>query len=323
MLPLFLALILLLIGTVLLVFGADWFLDGAGDLARALGVSALVLGVLLVGLEPEEMLTAAIASARSAPALAVGNVIGTNVTIVTVALGLSALIFPMVIDRSVRRQALIATLVSIIPVVLLFLGVVTQLAGVLLLVVFVGYTLFLFRTDREAVKRMAESEADDDDDDDGDQEKHSHPRLHWKPVLLTFGGLAAMIMGGPAIVEGALRLAQIIGIGQGAVGATIVSLGTGAEMIALGVSAARKKRSDILVGGILGSFAYNLLVTLGLAATIHAIPVDPHVTFIALPVMIVVHLVLLALVWYGKIPRVIGGLLVAAYIAYLIAVVLA
>src|SRR5213082_2689665 len=324
MLPLFLALILLLIGTVLLVFGADWFLDGAGDLARALGVSALVLGVLLVGLEPEEMLTAAIASARSAPALAVGNVIGTNVTIVTVALGLSALIFPMVIDRSVRRQALIATLVSIIPVVLLFLGVVTQLAGVLLLVVFVGYTLFLFRTDREAVKRMAESEADDDDDDDdGDQEKHSHPRLHWKPVLLSFGGLAAMALGGPAIVEGALRLAQIIGIGQGAVGATIVSLGTGAEMIALGVSAARKKRSDILVGGILGSFAYNLLVTLGLAATIHAIPVDPHVTFIALPVMIVVHLVLLALVWYGKIPRVIGGLLVAAYIAYLIAVVLA
>jgi len=323
-LPLFLALILLLIGTVLLVFGADWFLDGAGDLARALGISALVLGVLLAGLEPEEMLTAAIASGRSAPALAVGNVIGTNVTIVTVALGLSALIFPMVIDRSVRRQALIATLVSVIPIVLLFLGVVTQLAGVLLLAVFVGYTLFLFRTDREAVKRMAESEADDDDDDDdGDREKHSHPRLHWKPVLLTFGGLAAMALGGPAIVEGALRLAQIIGIGQGAVGATIVSLGTGAEMIALGVSAARKKRSDILVGGILGSFAYNLLVTLGLAAAIHAIPVDPHVTFIALPVMIVVHLVLLALVWYGKIPRVIGGLLVAAYIAYLIAVVLA
>ena len=93
MLPLFLALILLLIGTVLLVFGADWFLDGAGDLARALGISALVLGVLLAGLEPEEMLTAAIASGRSAPALAVGNVIGTNVTIVTVALGLSALIF--------------------------------------------------------------------------------------------------------------------------------------------------------------------------------------------------------------------------------------
>src|SRR3989441_4633140 len=323
MLTLLIALGLLVVGILLLLLGADWFLDGVGDLARALGMSALVLGVVLAGLEPEEMLTAAIASARGAPTLAVGNVIGTNVTIVTAALGLSALITPMVIDRSVRRQALIATLVSIIPIALLFLGVVTQLEGVLLLGVFVGYTIFLFQTDREAVKRMAESEAEDEDDDDTNQKPQARPRLHWKPVLLTIGGLAAMAVGGPAIVEGALRLAQVVGLSQGAVGATVVSLGTGAEMIALGVSAARKKRSDILVGGILGSFAYNLLVTLGLAAAIRSIPVDPHVTFIALPVMVVVHLVLLALVWYGKIPRVVGGLLVTAYLAYLIVVVLA
>lgn len=321
MLALFLALGLLAVGTLLLVLGADWFLDGAGDLARALGVSALAVGVLLAGLEPEEMLTAAIASARGAPALAVGNVIGTNVTIVTAALGLSALIFPMTISVRVRRQALIATLVSIIPIVLLFLGAVTQLEGVFLLVVFVGYTLFLFRTDREAIKRMTEAEAEDDDDGDEDQQPHARPRLRWKPVLLTFAGLAAMAVGGPAIVEGALRLAQIIGLGQGAVGATIVSLGTGAEMIALGVSAARRKQSDILVGGILGSFAYNLLVTLGLAAAIHPIPVDPQVTFVALPVMVGVHLVLLALVWSGKISRVMGGLLVLVYAAYLVGVI--
>jgi cation:H+ antiporter len=321
MLALFLALGLLAVGTLLLVLGADWFLDGAGDLARALGVSALVVGVLLAGLEPEEMLTAAIASARGAPALAVGNVIGTNVTMATVALGLSALIFPMTISVRVRRQALIATIVSIIPIVLLFLGAVTQLEGVFLLVVFVGYTLFLFRTDREAMKRMTEAEAEDDDDGDEDQQPHARPRLRWKPVLLTFAGLAAMAIGGPAIVEGALRLAQIIGLGQGAVGATIVSLGTGAEMIALGVSAARRKQSDILVGGILGSFAYNLLVTLGLAAAIHSIPVDPQVTFVALPVMVGVHLVLLALVWSGKISRVMGGLLVLVYAAYLVGVV--
>jgi cation:H+ antiporter len=320
MITMLFALGLLAGGTILLLQGADWFVDGAGDLAGTLGISILVLGVLLAGLEPEEMLTAAIASARGAPALAVGNVIGTNVTMVTAALGLSALIFPMVISVGVRRQALIATLVSVLPVALLFFGVVTQLEGVLLLVVFAGYTIFLFRTDREAIKRMAEV---DDDDDDDKQAQPARLRFRWKPVMLTFGGVAAMAAGGPAIVEGALRFAQIVGISQAAVGATIVSLGTGAEMIALGVSAARKKRSDILVGGILGSFAYNLLVTLGLAASIHAIPVDLRVIFPALPVMIVVHLALLAFVWYGKIPRVMGGLLVGAYIAYLIAVVLA
>lgn len=318
MFPLLITLALLVAGTLLLVLGADWFLDGVGDLARALGLSALVLGVILAGLEPEEMLTAAIASARGAPMLAVGNVVGTNVTIVTIALGLSALISPMVIDQSVRRQAFIATLASIVPIVLLFLGVVTRLEGVLLLLMFVGYTFFLFRTDREVVKRLAASEADDDDDEDDQQQTRS--RFRWTPVALTIGGLAAMAMGGPAIVEGALRLAHIIGLSQGSVGATIVSLGTGAEMIALGVSAARKKRSAILVGGILGSFAYNLLVTLGLAAAIHPLPVDPHVTLLALPVMVGAHLVLLALVWYGKIPRIMGAILMCAYIAYLLAV---
>ncbi len=321
MLPLLLAFGLLALGTLLLILGADWFLDGVNDLARSLGVSALVLGVLLAGLEPEEMLTAAIASARGAPSLAVGNVIGTNVTIATVALGLSALLFPVVINRDVRRQALIATLVSILPITLLFLGVITQLEGVLLLIMFVGYTIYLFRTDQKAFQRITESEGDDDDE--GNQERFSRPRLRWKPVVLTLGGLVAMAVGGPAIVEGAIRLARLIGLSQGTVGATIVSLGTGAEMIALGVSAARKKQSDILVGGILGSFAYNLLVTLGLAAAIHPLSVDTHVTFIALPAMIAAHLILLALVWHGKISRVIGGLLVGAYLAYLIIVVLA
>ncbi|HLI08889.1 MAG TPA: sodium:calcium antiporter [Ktedonobacteraceae bacterium] len=322
MLALLIALFLLAIGTGLLLIGADWFLDGAGDLARALGLSALVIGVLLAGLEPEEMLTTAIASARGAPALAVGTVVGTNITIVTAALGLSALIFPMTISRSVRRQALIATLVSIIPIVLLFLGAVTRLEGVFLLIVFVGYTLFLFQTDQEAMKRMMEGEDDDDNDDDENQPRR-RPQLSLKPILLTFGGLTAMALGGPATVEGALRLTQVIGQSQGVVGATIVSLGTGAEMIALGVSAARNKRSDILVGGILGSFAYNLLVTLGLAATIHSLPVAPHLLFVALPIMGAVHLTLLALIWYGKIPRVMGGLLVIVYLAYLITIVLA
>ncbi|GHO97208.1 sodium:calcium antiporter [Reticulibacter mediterranei] len=311
---------MLIFGTIALIKGADWFIDGAADLARDLGVSALVIGVLLVGLEPEEMLTAAIASGRGASMLAVGNVIGTNVTIATAALGLSALLYPLVIDRSVRRQALLATLVSILPIGLLFLGVVTQLEGLLLLLLFIGYTFFLFRTDRAAVKRL--TEAEDDNNEDNDQERSRRPGLHGKSILLTFSGLAAMALGGPTIVEGALRLTQSIGLNQGAVGATIVSLGTGAEMIALGISAAHKKQPDILVGGILGSFAYNLLVTLGLAATIRPLTIDFQEIAIMLPAMIVVHLALLALIWYGKIPRWIGGLLIGAYVVYLIAVVL-
>src|SRR6266851_1858770 len=154
MVALLIALFLLVIGTGLLLAGADWFVDGAGELARALGVSAVVVGVLLAGLEPEEMLTAAIASARGAPALAVGNVIGTNVTIVTLALGLSAFIFPMVLERKVRRQAVIATGVSLLPIAFLFFGFVNRIEGVLLLAIFIGYTVLLLHTDRKAIQHI-------------------------------------------------------------------------------------------------------------------------------------------------------------------------
>jgi cation:H+ antiporter len=307
---------LLVVGAVLLLLGADWFMDGVRDMARAFGMSALVLGVLIAGLEPEEMLTAALAAGRGAPALAVGNVIGTNVTIVTFALGLSALLYPIVLDLKIRRQALIATGVSLLPIALLFLGYVSRIEGAILLAIFVGYTIVLLRTGRKGFERIEAAEKDEKAARMDEVKRRRQAVPLWELMALTIGGLLALSIGGPAIVEGALRLASHVGLAEGVVGATIVSLGTGAEMIALGVAAARKKQADILVGGILGSFAYNLLVTLGLAAVIHPLPVDAHLRF-ALYVMVAAHIVLLLLVWRGRLGRFMGGVFVLGYIAYL------
>lgn len=324
---LILALGLLGSGGALLLKGADWFLDGASDLARSLGVSALLIGIVLAGIEPEEMLTAAIASGRGAAGLAVGNVIGTNVTITTLALGLAALLAPIRLAPSVRPQAIIATLASIVPIALLFFGTVTRLAGIVLLLVFAAYTVVLIRIDRHALARHEAREALERGEGDPapprtytPQEQRTYVR---RKTVRLLGGLLAMVAGGPAIVEGALRFAASVGLRQGAVGLTIVSLGTGAEMVALAIAAARRHQADILVGGIIGSFAYNLLVTLGLAAVIRPLPVDPHITRVALPVMIVAHLLLLALVVMGRIPRLVGGGLLVSYLAYIVVVVVA
>lgn len=335
------ALGLLVVGGALLVKGSDWFTDGASDLARSLGVSALLIGIVLAGLEPEEMLTAAVASGRGAAGLAIGNVIGTNITIATLALGLAAALAPIRLPRSVRPQALLATIVSIPPIALLFTGVVSRLAGVALIVLFIAYTLLLIRFDRQALARhealeALESGGDDDDDDDGDDDgaeagatgtvRVYTPQQRRAYILrkagVTLLGLLAMALGGPAIVEGALRFADSVGLRQSAVGLTIVSLGTGAEMVALAIAGSRRRMADILVGGIIGSIAYNLLVTLGLAAAIRALPVDPRITQVALPVMIVVHLALITLVFIGRIPRVVGWALLAGYVAYVAAVVI-
>ena len=302
--------VLVVLGAVLLLYGADWFLDGVRDLAGVLGISTLVLGILLVGLEPEEMLTAALASGRGIPALAINNVIGTNVTIITCALGLSAMLAPIILPRNMRRLALLATLVSLIPIALLFTGLVNRLEGALLLILFAIYTFFLLRVDRSALQHTLE------EDDDDNHTAHK-PGRTWRLVGLTLLGLVVMSGGGYLLVEGAQRLVSATGLGAGIVGGTIVSLATASEMIALGISAARKKQSEVLVGGILGSFAYNLLVTLGLAAVINPLPVDFHQTLIPLLFMLASHLTLLALIWRGHFGRVAGSVFMLGYVAYL------
>ncbi|SRR5579883_537548 len=316
--PVLVALALLGGGALLLIKGADWFMDGVGDTAKALGLSVLAIGILLAGLEPEEMLTAAIASAQGYPALALGNIIGTNVTMVTAALGISALIAPMTLDRRLRRPAILATIVSLLPIGLLLSGAVSRLAGLLLLIVFIGYTFLLIRTDRATLERKEMLERDDDDDDEQPETRSTL----WRDGAMVVAGVVAMAVGGPAIVGGAEGLTRSIGLNQHAVGATLVSLATGSEMIVLGIVAARKQRAEVLLGGLLGSFAYNLLVTLGLAAAIRPIPVDLQQTAISFSCMIVAHLLLLFAIWRGRLGRLAGIVFLLFYAGYVLAMVL-
>jgi cation:H+ antiporter len=319
-----LALLFLVGGTALLLWGADWFIDGVRDLARAFGLSTFVLAILLVGLEPEEMLTAAIASAQGAGSLALGDIIGTNVTIMTLALGIAVLISPITLSRALRRQALWAGGISLPAFILLLLGPIERLAGLALLMIYGAYIYFLWRTDRRAMARMLvadEADAEKTQPLGSSQAAPVRPAVNARLILTTLVGFVAMAAGGPLIVSGALSFTQAIGLGQETIGGTIVALGTGAEMFALGITAARKGHADILVGGILGSFAYNLLVTMGLAALINPLPALSSLMQPALWLMFVVFLALLGLVWRGKIGRIAGGIGVGLYVIYLIVMI--
>ncbi len=138
MIALLAALALIVAGGALLLKGADWFVDGASDSARILGVSALVIGVIVAGFEPEEILTAAIASGRGAPALALGDVIGTNITVVTLALGLSAALAPISVTPAILRQIPAWLVAALAAVAALALGTVSRPVGIGLLAIFAG-----------------------------------------------------------------------------------------------------------------------------------------------------------------------------------------
>ncbi len=311
--------VLLLLGIVFLLWGTDQFVDGVADLAHVLRISALLMSIVLFGLEPEEMLTAVIAAFRGMPALAAGNILGTNITITTLALGIGLVQVPLEYNRRLWQQALLAGGIIICPIIFLWSGNVNGWMGLCLLALFVGYLWFLFRMEPRLVLQTPKEE--DDDDDEGSVRWLNWLPRNWRPAARTFIGLSAMIIAGPLVVDNAFRVAQLLGQGQGVIGATILALGSGAEMIALSVSAARKKRLDVLIGGIIGSFVYNLLVTLGLAAVIRPVPLEPRLLQIALPLMSLAFLSLLLLTRVKYVMRSVGCVLIGAYLVYLMVIV--
>lgn len=322
-------LVLMAFGTILLLSGTDWFLDSIRDMSRLLGLSTLVLGIILVGLEPEEMLFSAISSWRGQTDLALGNIFGTNITVVTCALGIAAIIAPLSVPRHLRRQALLATLVSLVPLGILLSGNVARWEGLLLLVLFAIYTFVLVRVDRTVLQQAVEEEDDDDDDNDGEveeEDKGGDTKSTGKLVRLAglvIVGLLAMAGGGYLLVVSAEGLVAQTSLKDSVVGLTLVSLATSSEMIALAMKAARKNISEVLVGGIIGSFAYNLLVTSGLAALIHPLPVDLRLYLIPLVALVVSHVGLLALIWRGHVGRVAGDILLLGYVVFVVLVFVA
>jgi cation:H+ antiporter len=316
-------LVLMAFGTILLLSGADWFLDSIRDMSRLSGLSALVLGIILVGLEPEEMLVSALASWRGNTDLALSNVLGTNITVVTCALGIAAIITPLSVPRILRRQALLATVVSLVPLIMLLFGNVSRWEGLLLLVLFAIYTFVLVRMDRNVLQQAVEEDDDDDDDDSKEEEEDEDGDTKSAGKLIRLAGLVlvgllAMAGGGYLLVVSAEGLVAQTGLKDSVVGLTLVSLATSSEMIALAFKAARKDISGVLVGGIIGSFAYNLLVTMGLAALIHPLPVDLRLYLVPLVALVVSHVALLVLIWLGRVGRVAGGILLLSYVIFVV-----
>jgi cation:H+ antiporter len=244
-----------------IVWGAETFAEHLAAASTRLGVSAFALAVLLAGAEPEELATAVTASLRDAPAIAFGDVIGANVAMCLVALGIGAVLAPLPFDTQVRRYALAGLPAGAIAATVAWDGLVTRPEALLLVATYVVFVAAIWLLERHPPALGETTEITEI------TEATDHPTRSrvGQELALVVTGVAAMALGATALVEGVRRLTDVETT-QTRLGLTIVGFATAFELVVLAWSAARHHVTPAVIAGVVGSFTYNVTMTLGAGA---------------------------------------------------------
>jgi cation:H+ antiporter len=310
MLSLVLPVVLLVIGAALLTAGAEGFAENVSGASARLGVSVLALGLLLAGAEPEEAITAMLAAGQGHPALAAGDAVGANLVILTLTLGLAALVTRLPVTRRGLEYGVAAAVVGAVAWLFLLNGVLGRREGLVLVLLYVGGVVWVWRRERRPPVIGEMAELDDLDPGSGTEEATG------RALLLVLLGLLGMVAGGALAVRGAEGLVGVLGIGESVIGLTVLALATSAEMVALVWAARRRGLSDVVVAGTVGAVAYNATMSLGLAGLVNPLGLGRHNPIIAVAgATAVLPLVLFAGRHSGVLPRTVGALLVLSYVA--------
>jgi cation:H+ antiporter len=305
-------LVALFAGAGVIAWGADQFVEHLGPAAGRLRVSSFALALLLAGAEPEELVTAVTAAVRGSPGIALGDVIGANVTICLVALGLGAVVAPLPFSRRVMLYAMSGLPLGIISVLLVWNGRVDRVEGTFLILCYVAFVAIIWILER---RPPALGEIGEINHSDEGQGKSPHA-LVW--VLL---GVASMVIGATLVVEAVRRIAHVEAA-QTQVGLTIVGFATGFELVVLAWRAAKRGAPDAAVAAVVGSFSYNVTMTLGTAALARPLLLkDTSAVHLPLVAMIVSLAVVVVLATRRRqLSRIEGILLLCLYPAFVILV---
>ena len=270
------AIIFLIIGFALLVKGADFFVDGASGIAKKLRIPSIVIGLTIVafGTSAPELAVSMTAALKGSNDIAIGNVVGSNIFNTLVVLGASAAITPMIVQKEIIKadypiSIFITLLLGIFCLDKLFGAenmTIGRIDGIILLICFAG---FMFIVIREGLKNRDISE---------NEIENAKAKPVWLTLLLTVLGLTGIIVGGDMTVDGAKEIARYLGLSEALIGLTVVALGTSLPELVTSIVAAKKGESDIAVGNVVGSNIFNILLILGVSATI--LPMNVSTTYI-------------------------------------------
>ena len=298
---------LLAVGFVLLVKGADWFVDGAASIAAKLGIPQLVIGLTIVALgtsAPEAAVSLTAAFHGNAD-ITIGNVVGSNILNILIILGLAAVICPM---KVARLTAFVDIPVTIVITLLLLLlgydGTVSRLDAGILLLFFIAYLSYLFAMTKKGLI-VGESE-----------EEGAKIQSVPKALLFTVVGLALIIVGSNFAVDAASAIATMLGLSERFIGLTIVALGTSLPELFTSVTAAIKKNPDMAIGNIVGSNIFNILFIVGLSGLVIPVPFVSAFRFDTLIAAAAALLLLVLALPTKRLGRVAGIIMLAGYVAY-------
>lgn len=302
------AIVMVVGGLLLVVKGADYLVDGSSSVARRLGVKPIVIGLTIVsfGTSMPELVVNLFAVAQDHAGLAIGNILGSNISNILLILGVSATIIPLVVGKSTVTKEIPFALLSVVVLwIMVWDGVLDRADGLVLLAFFIIFLYYTF-----GISRV-----------EGEAEKEGFEKMSYvKSAALIAAGIIGLAFGGKLTVDGAEVVAAFLGISEEIIGLTVVAIGSSLPELATSVVAARKKEVDIAIGNIVGSNIFNILWVLGLSASITSLTFAPIAVFDVL-ITIGVTIILLVALFIGKrnvLERWEGVMFLLIYASYLI-----
>ena len=303
--------VLLIVGMALLIKGADFFVDGASKIAKALHIPSLIIGLTLVsmGTSAPELSVSLNAALDKSSEICLGNVVGSNLCNTLLILGFSAIFTPLVISKEMKKYD-IPILLALYTLMVLFAFVITpekldRLESIVLLVIFIAYMVFLVLRTKKGNK-----------EDSNEEEKITKGKLVLSS-LLTIVGLAAIIFGGDLVKNKASSIATGLGMSETLVGLTIVAVGTSLPELVTSVVAAIKKENEIAVGNVIGSNIFNILLILGVSSTISPLTINSAVMIDLLILLFSGIVIILISQFFKDVKRWHGIILILLYVSYL------
>lgn len=307
--------VLLLAGFIMLIKGADWFVEGASNIARKFGIPNLVIGLTIVamGTSAPEAAVSITSALRGNAGITIGNVVGSNILNILIILGITSIVSEIRVQKSTVKYEI--PFVIFITLVMCFLGVtggeIILTEGIILWIIFILYFVYLFR--------MAKAEGNNTDITDSDnRQKYEYSGSTLKYIFFLIIGGVIIIWGSDIVVDSATDIARIFGMSERFIGLTIVALGTSLPELVTAVSAALKGENDIAIGNIIGSNIFNILFIVGTTTVITPVVFAHNFIYDTLISAAAAVLLLIAVERTQSLRRSGGIILLGAYAAYFI-----